>query len=503
MEDRKQARVSGAWKRLSPLSVVFILAKGALRFIRENLAVLVGVGAGVALLERIGTRELAAGAAALGVLASIGAFTYYRRFRYRLEDDVLRVRRGVFEVSEIELRADRIQHIGVREPVYMRIFGLAIITVSTPGAGSNEVDLPGVSRAEALALANELGAARAADAATPERTEGQLVGPGSDVRFRATGAGITLHGVASQSILVAAAALAPIAGQLLPRLEGAVARYAGAALAAVEALVGSTILAWIVLAAGALVLLVSASVVAAWIQYFGYELSRDGDRYTQQSGLLSRQAQTLTLSRLQSVHWVETALGRALGRCYLLCRQTGSASREEHTGGTFTIPALARREASRVLGELWQGAASAGALASPHPRYRRAVLLRLLFPLSAVAVIAAAVTGRPLALAWIPVLGAGLWPLAHLRFRAVAYRVGDRFALVRRGLVGRRTVVVPLERIQRVAVSQSIFQRRYDLASLTITLADGPVSIPYIPEPEARALADRIVYRIETTLTKL
>ena len=485
---------TATWRQLSPLSVVFILAKGAIRILRENLPLLVGIGAGVALLERIGARELALAGAGIAALAAVGAVVYYRRFRYRLEGDVLRVRRGVFEIREVELRADRIQHIRLREPLAMRIFGLAVVEVSTPGGGDRDLDLPGLRRETARELTRRLVALRGESApASPDDRAAA-----SDVRFRATGAGITLHGAASQSILVAAAAVAPLLAQLAQHLEGDTARLVGRAFRNLGERLGSDVIAGLIVALAALLLLSAGSIATAWIRYGGYELSREGDQYGQQSGLLSRQQQSLALPRLQAVEWVETAVGRMLGRSYLVCRQIGAATDPNESRGAFVIPALDRREAARLIGEMWPAVATDASLARPHPAYRRLLMLRGAAALIPLFGLAAAVTGDLRWLLGIAASPLALWPLAYSRWRAVGYRADGDAVWVRRGLLGRRSVIAPPAHAQRVTVRQSWFQRRRRLATLVVTLAHGPVSIPYVPESSARSIADLILYSVET-----
>jgi putative membrane protein len=490
---------TSAWRRLSPWSVVFILLKGAVRTARENLPVLVGVGAGIALIERIGARELIAAAIAVAVVGAAISVVYYRRFRYHLTGEVLRVRRGLLEVVEIELRADRIQHIGVREPLSMRPFGLAVVRVSTPGGGKHDVELPGIRRQRAHELVDALTNARG-EVAPPDDDPHALA---ADVRFRASPLGITLHGVANQSILVAVAAAAPILAQLIPRLEGAQARALGEAVQELGVRLGSHTAAWTLLALTALALLLAGSILIAWVQYAGYELRREGDRYAQRSGLLSRQEQLLATPRVQAIDWVETAVGRALGRSYLVCRQIGSASKVAEPGGAFVIPALDRQAAARLLDEIWPGTATTPALHRPHRAYRRVLMLRASLPAGLIFTLAAAAMGEPRWLLALPVALLALWPLAYARWRAFGYRLDDRFLWVRRGLLGRRRVIAPPARAQRVVVSQSLLQRRRELASLTLTLAHGPVTIPYISAAEARRLADRVLAAVETTRAHL
>jgi len=72
-------------------------------------------------------------------------------------------------------------------------------------------------------------------------------------------------------------------------------------------------------------------------------------------------------------------------------------------------------------------------------------------------------------------LAAALWvlvpPAAHLKWVNLGYHFGDRYVITQSGFWSRRTTIVPYYRIQTVANTQSIFQRRHGLATLVVDTA--------------------------------
>lgn len=128
------------------MALVFLIARAVQRFVRENLFLFVGAGAGVAFVERLGIRELLLFAAVVLAAVVVGAVIHHRRFRFRVEDDAVRVRRGVFEHKELRVRFSRVQNVQLGQPVYFRPFGLVQFSLETPGAAEREVELPGIPR---------------------------------------------------------------------------------------------------------------------------------------------------------------------------------------------------------------------------------------------------------------------------------------------------------------------------------------------------------------------
>ncbi|MCC5857675.1 MAG: PH domain-containing protein [Ectothiorhodospiraceae bacterium] len=481
-----------AWQRLSPWAVLFLLVRGIVDFIRQNLPVVIGAGAWVAFVERVGMQQLLAIGATLLALALSLTLLYYRRFRFRLDDDVLRVQKGLIRQVEVRIRAQRIQQLALEQPAWMRPFDIVRLSLDTPGGVTTEVELPGIRRSLAEELSKRLDSARqqgAGDQSAPASTK-------PDTLFRITPVALTLHGLSSNAVYLLLAAigpfLRPLEGRIRERLEREepvpwLQPLADTPWLSVPLLLGALLLA-----------LMMVSVGAAWLRYFRYTLTRQGRYYVQRSGLLNRRQQTLSADRLQAVEQVQTMLGRLLGRYHLVCRQYGGPQPADQAGRSFLVPGLDRGTANRLSVLFLPGLEPREDLQPVHRAYRRALALRY------TAVIG--LTGLALAVWqgsgwWFLLTGGALaatWPVAHLRWRLLAWAVGRDHLIVRRGLLGQRTTLFPVERVHAVQLRQSWFQRRLTVATVQLTLASGPVLLPWLRESQARALADWVLYRVET-----
>ena len=477
------------WSRLSPWAMVFLFLRGLVRFLRENIPLLAGAGAGIAFVEAIGLREVVLGAAFLLTAGALLCLLYYRRFRYRVEDAVLLVQKGLVEHSELKVHADQIQQVMIEEPWNLRLFGLVRFSVDTPGGSATEVELPGITREAAEDLRRALdGAEEHAGMTEPEAGPAPL--------FRATTPALLLHGLASNYAWFALAAMAPF----LNRIERLIReRWDDIELPAFLAeLLERPLLGGASLLLILLVCLIGASVVISVLRFYGFELYRSTGnahrevRFSQRSGLLSRKEQVLSARRLQVVEQVQSAIGRLLGRQHLVCRQIGSVQSEQDVSGQmFLVPALDAPTAASLLPEFWPGVATSATFQPVSRHYRRVIWLRLsLLTALILGWIAFEQADVRLLLGIVPVLGV-LWPIAHLRWRAVAWHEQDDYLQVRRGVLGRRISIFPRVSVQRAGLQQSWFQRRRGVATLHLTLASGPITIPYLPAAVAwRLLAD-------------
>ena len=85
---------------------------------------------------------------------------------------------------------------------------------------------------------------------------------------------------------------------------------------------------------------------------------------------------------------------------------------------------------------------------------------------------------------WV-IAGILSWTIAHLTYKQTAFAVDARFVYIKTGFLGLRSWVIPLNRIQMLAVMQSPFQRRRELASLVLDVAGASrQGTPVIPNIE-------------------
>ncbi len=96
------------------------------------------------------------------------------------------------------------------------------------------------------------------------------------------------------------------------------------------------------------------------------------------------------------------------------------------------------------------------------------------------------------------VLGAALlylWLVPRLRYRAWRYALLPDELLVERGVFNHVCTAVPLVRLQHLDVSQSLLEKEFTLATLTVHTAGtrhSTVSVPGLPHATAQALRDEM-----------
>ncbi len=485
------------WQRLAPVALIFLVVNGLQKFIRENLYVFVGAGAGVAFTDWLGLRELLLGGLALVLILLVGAIVYHRRFRYRLEDDAVLLKRGILVRRELRVRFARVQNIQISRPFYFRPFGLVRFSLETPGAREKEVELPGIPEALAASIRDRISrhlAGEEEDLADGLQEDRNLAlhQPGLSRLF--------LHGVASNQIWVLAGVAAYLYSFMGERLENWLQD-----VVVIQWLFSQLLASWylvIFAVIGTVVLFQVLSGFIAIIRFHEFRLLDRGDRVVASGGLLDRREKTARREKITGVVVAQSVVGRLIGCWHLVVRQASSHEMDgmEGQGRQFFVPGLDRSDLS-LIKRLLPGSGDYPEFRPISAGYRQIFWIRIVLVLATALGVLVLVLGsdHPGVLVLAAIIPVALFGI-HLRWRHWGWARHDGMLWVRQGLLGQQIEVVPMQLVQQARVGQSPYQFRHDLANLELTLPQGGITIPFIPIDQASELANEAIYIAETSL---
>lgn len=101
--------------------------------------------------------------AGLGWRAQAWPEREYAHTSYKVDDDGIEIRTGVYWRRVIVVPRSRVQHIDVTQGPMQRSYGLATLVIFTAGTAHSNVQLPGLGRPTALAIRDALLPKKAAD----------------------------------------------------------------------------------------------------------------------------------------------------------------------------------------------------------------------------------------------------------------------------------------------------------------------------------------------------
>jgi putative membrane protein len=409
----------------------------------------------------------------LGVVAATALvgyeIAYVSRFSYELTADTLDIDSGVLSRRSREIPLRRIQNVDISRNVIQRVLGIAVASFETAGGGETEAELRFVSFEEAKRLQRELGRLkRDEDATAKPDAAGAPAGPETTELFALDRGELALLGAFSIDLRVPGllfVAVSTLGSTVVPQyLTGA----GGVAV------VGLGVAGVILLALASWVVGAAASIV----EYYDFRLVRSGEELQYERGLLQRYDGSIPFDKIQTLTIRDNPLKRRFGYATLYIETAGYGGGDGRSRGSEAAIPLAERD--RIL-DLVEELEPVGDVDFERPpkRARRRYLVRYLFVVGALAagLYAAQALVSPSIPWWPPLVLAPLavW-YAHATWRHRGHWLGDQHVVTRNGVLRRETKIVPYYRIQTVIDSRNVFQRRLDLATVTVDTA-GSLSL--------------------------
>jgi putative membrane protein len=388
------------------------------------------------------------------VLVGLWEAAEVRVYEYRLDADTFDISSGVISRREREIPFDRIQNVDIAQNVIQRALGIAEVRLETAGGGGeSEARLQYVSRQEATRLQELISKRKRGDVS--ERDPGAS----NDILFELDDRELAILGVTSAN------------ARLLGLIGGLLAIVSPVAAEQVSPRLGLLLVLGPAVAVAGLILLWAASGVQSVLRYYGFRLYRHDEELRYKRGLLQQYDGTIPLSKIQTLMVRENLLARAVGYGSLAIETAGYApGQDDSVESAVPIAKLDRVfELARTIEDIGDLDFS-----RPPKRARLRYVARYTIVVGLLTTIAGSIhlatDAVPL---WFAV--AGLWvfvpPAAHLKWKHIGYSVGERYIITRVGFWTRRTTIVPYYRVQTVSSSQSVFQRRRDLATLAVDTA--------------------------------
>lgn len=442
--------------RLSPLSPLYRTAQRA-----SGLLVTAFVIAQTGATRMVGGPMAVYALGGLAVGAVLGyEVLYFRRFEYELTDDTLDIRSGVVSRRERELPYRRIQNVDISENIIQRLLGIAAVGLETAGGSSTEGTIKYVTAAEARRLRTEIQRRKRGQTGEP------VVPEPTNELFILSPQELALVGALSFDLRVLGI-LTFVGPGSVPFLSS----YLDAPMALVGALGGFVVLAFL---GGAWVLGIAVAVV----NYYGFVLTRAEDELRYERGLFRRYSGSIPDEKVQTVTIEDNPLKRVFGYATLKVETAGySPGRGSSRSSLVAIPIAKRNRVEAVASRI--EAVDDVSFNRPPSRVRRRYAARYVIGLVILTVaIFSVITYMGLVGPWYAFAAlVVLVPFAaHVKWRHRGVWLGPDHVVTRNGFWTRSIRVVPYYRIQAVIDTRTVFQRRWDLATVRIDTA-GTLSI--------------------------
>ncbi|MGI9516190.1 MAG: PH domain-containing protein [Pirellulaceae bacterium] len=427
----------------------------------------------------------------------------YFTLRYSIHDGELVVRQGLIFRRVRTVPLDRIQNVDLVQNVLHRLFKVAEVRIETASGSEAEATLRVLSMKNVARLRDEI----FRDDPHPVVNTATVDPPDEQVAsVSRSPVGVTLLEIPSSWLLKAG--LASNRGMLIIGILGGLYfqfddqinldwKQIRKFLPTIEAnIIGFLMITGMVLAA----LLVLRLVGIVWflLRFYGYRLALHGEDLRISCGLFTKISATVPRQRIQFISIHRPLFMRWMKLASIRIETAGGGSSFEENAKTtvsrrWFVPVVPEDYVSELLGFLRPGLGWDELAVDWKPLAARTGqrLMRLAFIQAVIlAGIGIAITrpwGWAVSLAALPLL---LW-WARKKSRAMRYARTDQQVIYRSGVLNRKTSLTFFDKVQVLAVNQSPFDRRWQMACLSVdTAASGPaehrIEVPYLDQDFAR-----------------
>jgi putative membrane protein len=449
-------------------------------------------------------------AAVIFIPAFLTSVFRYFTFRYRIQDKQLIVTKGLLFRTVRTVPVSRIQNIDFVQNILHRLLNVAEVRVETASGTEPEATLRVLSLEKMQQLRNEIFDIQSGETAAGQQLDGQSMDEATAPLIPAASreAGQSLleiptswlvrAGLASNRGMIMIGILIGLffqfdgedrfeflfneVGKRIPKDADNLLVIAGGVVAVI----------------GVLLLLRLLGIAWFVLRFHGYRLLRHGEDLRISCGLLTKVSATVPRNRIQFISIHRKLIMRWMGYCSVRIETAGGAGKE-HEDATTTVsrrwfvPIIRNDQLGKLLNELRPGLDWDESQLDFQPLAPRASarLVRLAIVVSLVfAAVGLAITrpwGWAAGVVALPVL---IW-WAIKKSRSMRYARTRDGVVYRSGVLTRKTSMTFFEKIQTLSVEQSPFDRRWNMARLSVdTAASGPaehhIEIPFLDQGFAR-----------------
>jgi putative membrane protein len=459
-------------------------------------------------------------------LLTLFAFVSFKVYRYRLTDNNIEIRSGIFSKKHLNLPFSRVQNVKIEQPIYYRFTGHACLQLDTAGSAKNEAKLVAIKLDFAQQLKTRIQSQvdtdavdinqdnMSADAVEQSKISDKHVQHETVINRRKL-SDLVIHGITSNRIWIFLGGLAPFYDNIFDSISQWLTSL-GIDLNELFSLQTHSLLEVGLYALSLTMLimlvLVSFSVIGAIVSFYGYTLSKLDDKYIRRSGLFTKHEVSMRLSRLQMIVQKQDWLDVLLKRINLKFEQSNTFGKNLSSSAASSkiiVPSIKPNECQTLIDDAYPNNNLNALICNNRFESisRRFILRNIVFvllPLWLIISISTLMSDKLMneqlmILALVNVLFIGLCGLVVLRWKRWGIATDVNFVYLRKGLIGVDYYCFPAYKLQQTQFKQNIFMKRRQLATVKFILASGSLKVPMITEKLAYDLIDDGLYQVESS----
>jgi len=446
----------------------------------------------------------------LGVLLIIAliALVNFRTFKYYVDEEAEEfvVQKGLFSKSKVVIKFANILQVNITQNVVQKALSLYGLTLDTAGSDKVEVDLYALDGNHATQLkrlllskihgVSQITSTEETDILTPSISSDKTVLSLSAKNILL----VSLFSNYRQGLALFFAFLVTMFQNFKDAVETFELSDEDIDTAAVKELaLASVFTLAVVILVGLISIPFIINLVRYYLKYYNFSIVKNATgNFSMQYGLFNKVNTIFHREKIQLVTFKQNQILKRFGLGILSLKQLVTDAAKEDKS-SVVMPGIALADRDKVY-----------ELAFMQPIFENTNLLKpgkgLLVNRIIKMLLLYAFLG--ICIQYLPLEGNLAYPafivlvLATTVYNYLFYKnyiliYNENFIVKRYGVWNEKEVIIPMDRIQSIAVSQTIFQKRASTADLNISTAASGVSFRFFPQKDVNQISNYVLYKIE------
>lgn len=455
------------------------------------------------------------GLIALVVLQFIYTYVLFRKYTFYISDDAFHLHKGLFKRREIEIPFDRIQNINLQQNFLQQILSVVGLDIETAGESKAEVQIRALRKEDAEELKRLL-LVRKHEKLSEDDLDNQFnfqdetnnklnddLQYNETVVFKLSFLELLKVGLSSNILKGLSLVLAFIAyafNMFSDFYKQSYEEFLTEQITTTNHYFTGQFL--LIFLAGFTFIAIGFLVTAIFtiIKYFNLRVIQLDQDYEVEYGLFNRFKKVLKSSKVQTLEFRTNPVRKLFGfENAFVSQASAEETSEKNKIGLVGLPADYVKLFFKILFD--------GRVLKEQSFIRlkcqlfrlRVDLSRLFFAIIALFSLFIWHQSSIYSFIALLLLSVLLAAFSYLRVKKSYVSFSDHMLKIGSGIIGTRTTYLEIYKIQSIKVSQSIFQKRRNLSSITIYTASGSLKVKYLDAEHVNKLTNYLMFKIESS----
>lgn len=425
----------------------------------------------------------------------------YFYFSYQVVGDELIIKKGWLNKSTTVVKLDKIHEVNLNQKFTHKIIGLYLVNIDTAGSSSTEIEINGIDFQKALALKDVLTSSVETnqDSTTilSEENDETIIDDQSADKIKISLISLIKIGL-TRNYLQTFGLLIAFSFQIIDQLQDFFYKddasvYDDIFEASYDEYLG---LVGVAIFFGLIALVVIFNLARTLLTYYNYQINLKDKHLTASYGLTDSHIISVPANKVQMFQFQQNYFQKLMNLFEVKIKQVESNEDNKKKKGLI-IPGANHLELNtlfnvifgRNLSDLKNGY-------KPHIRVLAIKIAILCIP-AIIALIILYFTDS-LLFSWVilPFFILGCL-LIYMGYKNEKMIFKDDFVILKSGIWDISTTYLPIDKIQKVSISQSYFQEKRQIGSLNLYTAAGIVTLYYYDFNMLQRMVNEILYKIE------